>query len=69
MKAEEIESRPTWLSILLPGLGDYINNNPKLATFWFGSTLFVGAIHKNSVDNLHTQRGKCNKVTDFGLFY
>lgn len=67
--AEEKETSPTWMSIFIPGLGDYMNRNPKLGTFWLTSTMLIGAFHKNSVDNLHTQKDNYNQALDYGWIY
>lgn len=60
---------PTWLSVFVPGLGDYMNNNPKLGMFWFGSTAILGVIHYDSVTNLRRQKNDYLQALDFGLFY
>ncbi|MCB1192978.1 MAG: hypothetical protein H7A23_00265 [Leptospiraceae bacterium] len=65
---EEKETAPTWTSILVPGLGDYLNNNPKLGTFWLGSTLLIAGIHKNSVDTLHSKKDNYGNTWNYGVF-
>lgn len=64
----EKETPPTWTSILVPGLGDYLNNNPKLGTFWLVSTMTFAGIHKNSVDTLHSTKDNYRNVWNYGIF-
>lgn len=67
-RTEATKDPPKWASIIVPGLGDFLNDKPKLGTFWMSTTILFALVHKSSMDRYFGAKSDYTTAKDFGLF-